>query len=141
MEKINIEPIGTYFKIKPEKVGSCANVVLIKDGRATFYENEYSKTPTHVKLNSCAPVEELNQVIAVLETVRDVALGQLAEVAVPEEEILAPGLLVETCDKRYGIIKKVDWHAEKFLKRKDYQIQFPDGVGIFRRDEFKVVVY
>jgi hypothetical protein len=49
------------------------------------------------------------------------------------------GQLVKTCDGRYGFIKEIDWHARMFIKRDDYQIQFPDGVGIFRADEFEII--
>ena len=56
-----------------------------------------------------------------------------------EIEEIKTGTVVETCDGRYGIVRGVDWHAKKFLGRGDYQIKFPTGVGIFRRDEFKVV--
>lgn len=49
------------------------------------------------------------------------------------------GQLIKTCDNRYGFIKEIDWHSGLFLKRNDYQIQFPDGVGIFRADEIELV--
>lgn len=52
-------------------------------------------------------------------------------------EELLPNTLVITCDNRWGIVKEVDLHSMKFLKRKDYKVEFPDGVGIFRRDELK----
>jgi hypothetical protein len=49
------------------------------------------------------------------------------------------GQLVKTNDNRYGFVKEIDWHSLTFINRGDYQIQFPDGVGIFRADELELV--
>ena len=142
--KVNIKKEGEIITIKPEEVGSIAHTFRVLEGRATLIESPHNNTLKNgLALTASAQVTEVNKLISVLETLRDTMLTQLAEKALiqpakPDDEIL-PGTIVETCDGRYGIIKKIDWHAKLILRRNDYQIQFPQGVGIFRKDEFKIV--
>lgn len=135
MEKINVKNEGEIITIKPEAIGSIAHTFRVMDGRATHIESPHNNVLKNgLALTAAATVEEVNKLIGVLETLRDIMLSQKLEV-LEKEPKFATGTLVETNDKRYGIVKKVDWFSTKVLGRKDYQIQFPDGVGIFREDE------
>jgi len=144
-EKINVKKEGEIITIKPGEVGSIAHTFRVLEGRATLIESPHNNVLKNgLSLTSACQVAEVNRLISVLETLRDIMLTQLTEKALAEntkvEEEIPPGTLVETNDGRYGIVKKVDWHARLLLKRNDYQIQFPNGIGIFRKDEFKVLL-
>ena len=144
MSKVNIKKEGEIFTIMPEKVGSISHTFRVLEGRATLIENPHSNTlKTGLSFNCSSQVEEVNKLISVLDTLKDIMLTQLAENSLQDTtkvDDVPNGTLVETCDGRYGIIKKVDWNAKCLLKRNDYQIQFPNGIGIFGKDEFKIII-
>lgn len=141
MKKINIKKEGEIVTLKPEYVGSISHTFRILNGRATQIESPHNNVlKGGLSLTIAAQVDEVSSLIEVLESLRDIMLTQLSENIVEEKEI-ETGTLVETNDNRYGIVKKVDWFSKLNLGRKDYQIQFPDGCGIFRRDEFKIVKF
>lgn len=142
MENITIKKEGEIITLKPEQSGSISHTFRVLEGRATLIESPHNNTlKSGLSLTCAAQVDEVNKLISVLETLRDIQLSQLLlkEISTEDEKTIPEGSLVETNDGRYGIVKKVDWHSKLVLKRNDYQIKFPNGVGIFRKDEIKVV--
>ena len=71
-QPIKTETKGTYYNIKPERVGSIGHTFLVENGRATRYENEYSKEKTALPLNSVATLDEVESLIAVLVELRGI---------------------------------------------------------------------
>ena len=134
--KINVKKEGEIITIKPEETGSISHTFRILGDRATLIESPHNNTLKYgLSFTVAATTNEIKKLILVLETLQDILLGNYMEQELNKEQLLESGTWVKTCDDRYGRIKKIDWFSEKVMKRKDYQIEFPNGVGIFRRDE------
>jgi hypothetical protein len=69
-EPIKVESQGTFYNIKPTRVGSIGHTFYVKEGRATRYESEYSKEKTALPLNACAGLSEVESLISVLIELR-----------------------------------------------------------------------
>jgi hypothetical protein len=141
MKKINIKKEGEILTLRPEERGSISHTFRILEGRATLIESPHNNTlKSGLSLTSAATVNEVSNLIEVLDTLRDIMLSQEADKLLLEEDTeIESGTWVKTDDNRFGRVKKVDWHSLKFMNRKDYQIEFPDGIGIFRRNEIEPV--
>jgi hypothetical protein len=139
MEKIEVKKEGEIFTLKPSRIGSIQHTFRVLDGRATLIESPHNNTlKGGLSMTCAAQVDEVESLISVLEMLKDQMLKSKLEAEIDSAPEIEVGTWVETGDGRYGRIKKVDWFSKSILNRKDYQIQFPDGVGIFRRDEFSL---
>lgn len=123
MENITIKKEGEIITLKPEQTGSISHTFRVLEGRATLIESPHNNTlKSGLSLTVAAQVDEVNKLISVLETLRDIQLLQLLlkEINTEDEKTIPEGSLVETNDGRYGIVKKVDWYSKLVLKRNDY---------------------
>ena len=101
-----IKKEGEIISLRPDYYGSITHTFRIAEGRITVLDTPYSSVSKGgISFTSAAQIQELNGLIGVLETLRDIVLTRHLEETVVEEKEIPTGTLVETCDKRYGIAK------------------------------------